>query len=205
MEIFAVLALLPYPHTSHYFITITLTLTLTLSIQQAYLDALNRLIYVNSYASLEANKNMSEPALLRLSKQSMDFCFSPPQQAIFRQAYLSKAEEFRAGGIIYGQYSALLKKTALETSKNGVVPPKVQTEIELSEKKMYYLWNRCVELDPVDNSVRQFVEHRINPYLQGKMQPNVVKEIEENNGMISDPFEPSSSSTTTAKATTSKA
>eukprot|EP00808_Paulinella_micropora_P006413 g77452.t1 len=118
-----------------------------------YSDIWMRHQYIMSYTSFMSNKNLSDIPLLRLAKKMADDLFVPEMEHVLR------ASDYRAGGIIYGQYSEVLKKE------------KREDEFRSATRSMMALWKRYLNLtrDQGQSSeeatqIAAFVDGKFNPY-----------------------------------------
>ncbi len=164
-----------------------------------YHDSWSRLVYISSYISFHANQDLSDVAVLNVSKRCFDRIFGDPMaqlnllersgvqavqpvgaviapaeydqrliwtslygwEPVFTHYRILRPDDFRAAGIIYGQYSKMLQDQKPHAQW--------QTEFRAVERAMYRVWTRFAAAKSDDKEIGPFVRDYINPYAGGKM------------------------------------
>ena len=119
-----------------------------------YTDALQRLVYLTSYASYHSNQRQTDHALLLLALRLTEELLQPETLATVRRLNLISAQDFRAFGVIYGQYSRYVKEQERESKEE---------EVEAG-LRMRRTWKMYLDINPGDAEIRRTYESGLNPY-----------------------------------------
>jgi hypothetical protein len=142
----------------------------------AYQDAMTRLAHLTAITSFHANKDMAEPALLLLARAAVNELFQSPQLELMLRFRAIGADDFRAGGIVQGQYSERLRMQYLSKNPGATaVDARTEREMRTAERRMFYLWDVAVQLGL--REVEPFVVRMFNPYAGRPLPKEVAAEI----------------------------
>ena len=120
-----------------------------------YTDALQRLVYLTSYASFHSNQQQSNRPLLLLAYRLTRELTHPPTLATVETFHLVSPQDYRAFGVIYGQYARYLKEVQGDSSREE------QREASLHMRRM---WKRFLDLTADDQEIRRIYDSNVNPY-----------------------------------------
>ena len=125
-----------------------------------YTDALQRLVYLTSYASFHSNQKQDDHSLLALALQLTDETTQPHTLSLLVERNLLSPQDWRAFGIIYGQWSKAMKDRG------------EKAEADRANRKMLDMWKAYVEMNPQDADIRRSVERNYNPYTGEEVPPD---------------------------------
>ena len=120
-----------------------------------YTDALQRLVFQTSYASYHSNQQQQNHPLLLLAHRLTNEVTESSTFATLRSLSLLSAQDYRACGVIYGQYARYLKEVAPDSS---------QAERMEASGRMRRMWRMYLDLAPDDQEIRRAFDSRHNPY-----------------------------------------
>lgn len=117
-----------------------------------YTDALQRLVYLTSYTSFHSNQQRDDHSLLALALQLTDELTQPDTLATLVLHNLMSAQDYRACGVIYGQWSKAMRDRGR------------RAEEQRASGRMRDMWRLYVQLNPQDEEVKRSVDNNYNPY-----------------------------------------
>ena len=120
-----------------------------------YTDALQRLVYITSYASFHSNQKQADIHLLLLAHRLTNELLHPVTLSTLQRLNLLSVQDYRAFGVIYGQYSRHLKEVGRESTKAAQRDANV---------RMRRAWKMYLDLKPEDVEIRRTYDSRMNPY-----------------------------------------
>ena len=120
-----------------------------------YTDALQRLVYLTSYASFHSNQQQSNQPLLFLAYRLTCELTSLPTLSTVQRLNLLSTQDYRAFGVIYGQYARHLKEVRGDSSREE------QREASLQMRRM---WRMYLDVSPDDQEIRRIYDSSLNPY-----------------------------------------
>ena len=123
-----------------------------------YNDALQRLVYITSYTSYHSNQRQGDLPLLTLAHQLTVELTEPATLAALVSRSLMSAQDYRACGVIFGQWSKVMKDRG------------EPEEAQLASGRMRDMWRTYVEQNPQDGEIKRTLESNHNPYT-GELLP----------------------------------
>ena len=122
-----------------------------------YTDAMQRLVYLTSYTSFHSNQRQDDFSLLALALQLTDELTQPDTLNTLAQHNYMSAQDYRACGVIYGQWSKAMRdrgQKAEEARASG---------------RMREMWQIYVKMNPEDADIKRSVDSDYNPYTGEKI------------------------------------
>jgi hypothetical protein len=118
-----------------------------------YGDALQRLVYLTSYASFHSNQQQSDLSLLTLAHSlTAEMMEDELTLETLRSQRLLSPQDYRACGVIYGQWSKLMREQGRTQ------------EMKEAAARMVAAWRQFLQLSPGDEEISRMVNSGINPY-----------------------------------------
>ena len=122
-----------------------------------YTDALQRLVYLTSYTSFHSNQRQEDHSLLALALQLTDELTQPDTLRVLTEQGLISAQDYRACGVIYGQWSRAMRERGRKAE-----------EVRASGR-MRDMWRTYARMNPQDEEIRRSVDSDYNPYTGEKL------------------------------------
>ena len=124
-----------------------------------YSDAMQRLVYLTSYVSFHSNQRRDDFSLLALALRLTDELTRPDTlDTVAKHGYMS-AQDYRACGVIYGQWSAAMRERG-QTA-----------EEERASGRLRDMWRVYVRMNPQDDEIKRSVDNNYNPYTGQTLPP----------------------------------
>ena len=118
-----------------------------------YGDALQRLVYLTSYASFHSNQQQSDSSLLTLAHSlTAELMEDDLTLQTLRSLRLLSPQDYRACGVIYGQWSKLMREQGRTR------------EMREAAARMMAVWRQFLQLSPGDEEISRMVSSGVNPY-----------------------------------------
>lgn len=124
-----------------------------------YTDALQRLVYLTSYTSFHSNQRRDDHPLLTLALRLTDELTQPDTLSTLVAQGMMSAQDYRACGVIYGQWSAAMRERGQKA------------EEARASGRMLDMWRIYVQMNPQDEEVKRSVDRNYNPYTGQQIPP----------------------------------